>query len=108
MPTIEQPIEEHNHSIESLPPLKPEELHVETAQQPTIDDNITNETQTEIHDHTIKPIDTTDLPRQVHVHDPNAIHNELEEEEEDSNPNENLPLDKEIENTATVASFLIN
>ena len=36
--------------------------------------------KSQINDQNIKPIDTIDLPRQVHVHDPNTILNELKEE----------------------------
>jgi hypothetical protein len=90
-PPIDQPIE-----------LTPD---VETTEQPPIDLDITNENQTLNNDQNIQSIDTTDLPRQVHVHDPNIIVNELKDE---LNKNENPSLDQEIENNATVASFLIN
>ncbi len=100
VPTIEQPIESS---------LKPEELHVETFQKLPLDLDIDNETETEIEteidDQNIKPIDTTDLPRRVHVHDSNTILNELKE---DTDNNENPSLDEQIENNATVDSFLAN
>jgi hypothetical protein len=109
MPTIEQPVEAHNHSIEtSLPPssfIKPEEPLVETAQKPSIDLDADNITEVEIDDQNLEPLDTIDLPRQVHVHDSNTILNELKDE---STKNENQLLDEEIENNATVASFLVN
>jgi hypothetical protein len=104
MPIVNQLIEEHNNSIESSS-IKPEKPHVETAQQPTIDLNIDNETETELNHQHITPVDTIDLPRQVHVHDPAAILSELKDE---LNKNENLILDEEIENNTTVASFLVN
>jgi hypothetical protein len=106
MPTIEQPIGEHNHSIETPPPsLKPEEPLVETAQKPTIDLDINNETEIENPDQSLKPIDDIDLPRQVHVHDPKTVLNELKEE---LTKNENQALEEEIANNATVDSFLVN
>ena len=110
MPTTEQFIEEHNDSIETPSPslsssLKPEEPLVETAQKPTIDLDINNETEIENPDQNLKPIDDIDLPRQVHVHDPKTVLNELKEE---LTKNENQALEEEIENNATVDSFLVN
>ncbi|CAF4131953.1 unnamed protein product, partial [Rotaria sp. Silwood2] len=104
MSATEQSIEENKNSVESSL-LKPKEPYVETVQQPALDDNIYEETKIIINEENEKFIDITDLPRQVHVHDPKAILNELEEE---SNKNEKQNIDKEIESHTTVASFLSN
>ncbi|CAF2885569.1 unnamed protein product [Rotaria sp. Silwood2] len=104
MSATEQSIEENKNSVESSL-LKPKEPYVETVQQPALDDNIYDETKIIINEENEKFIDITDLPRQVHVHDPKAILNELEEE---SNKNEKQNIDKEIESHTTVASFLSN
>jgi hypothetical protein len=103
VPTIEKSIEEDDHSIESSSTLKPEEPYVETSETLPLDLNIDSETETQINDQIIEPIDVTDLPRQVHVHDPQAILDELNEQ-----TNENLLLDEQIENSTTVDSFLVN
>ncbi len=109
VPPVQKSIEEDDHLTEFPSTLQPEEPHVETSQTPTIDLDITNEieTQTQTNEQIIKPIDVTDLPRQVHVHDPQAILNELKEETTE-NDNDNPSLDEQITNTATVDSFLVN
>ncbi|CAF4097930.1 unnamed protein product, partial [Adineta steineri] len=105
------------------------EQPTETIQPPTIDFNINNKAETQrineietqtndenvtdidnipethIDNQNSKPFDTTDLPRQVHVHDPTVVLNELKQE---LNQNEDLSLDQEVENSTTVDSFLVN
>ncbi|UJR26027.1 hypothetical protein I4U23_007373 [Adineta vaga] len=66
---------------------------------------IDNITDIQDHDQSLEPLDMTDLPRQVHVHDPNAIFNELKEE---SHKNDHLSQDQEMENNSTASSFLTN
>ncbi len=105
VPIIEKSIEEDDHSIESSSTLKPEEPYVETSETLPLDLYIDSETETQINNQIIEPIDVTDLPRQVHVHDPQAILDELNEQ---TNENENLLLDEQIENSTTVDSFLVN
>ncbi|CAF0751568.1 unnamed protein product [Rotaria sordida] len=104
MPITAQSIEERIDSVESSL-LGPKEPHVEIVQQPIIDLNVNNEVPTDINEQNKKFNDVTDLPRQVHVHDPQAILDELEEE---SNKNEKQNIDKQIESHTTVASFLAN
>ncbi|CAF4484310.1 unnamed protein product [Rotaria sp. Silwood1] len=104
MPITEQSIEDYNNSVESSL-LKPQEPQVETVQQLEIDLNINEEAEIQINQEYENSIDITDLPRQVHVHDPKAILNNLEEE---TNKNEKQHIDKEIDSHTTIASFLSN
>jgi hypothetical protein len=68
---------------------------------------VENETESQ----SLKSANTTDLPRQVHVHDsisvsdtPNTTN--ISSTKEDSNKSEKLILNQEIENDTIVASFL--
>ena len=75
--------------VELTPSPKPEEPRVETADQPAED--FSNETT----------IDTSDLPRQVHVHrHPSSLH------ELDATANKLEPLPVEIENSTVSNDFL--
>lgn len=99
---FEQPIEP------SMTILKPEEPLAETAQQPPSDVDLDNQTDTNnIDEQPIEPLTTIDLPRQVHVHDPTIVENELKEEIH-RNENGNPSQDQQIENNVSPDSFLAN
>lgn len=62
-------------------------------------------TDVENPDQILKPIEENDLPRQVHVHDPRAVFDQLQEEVD---RNEQLSLEQEVENSTDASAFLNN
>ncbi|CAF5039916.1 unnamed protein product, partial [Rotaria socialis] len=74
--TTQPIVEKDDDSTESLS-LKPQEPDIETIVEPATDVNIDNDIPVESDKEIEEVNDMDDLPRQVHVHDPQEILNKL-------------------------------
>ncbi|CAF3563610.1 unnamed protein product [Rotaria socialis] len=98
--TTQPIVEKDDDSTESLS-LKPQEPDIETIVEPATDVNIDNDIPVESDKEIEEVNDMDDLPRQVHVHDPQEILNKLSKE---SHENEKLSVDHGKDSQTTVTS----